>query len=200
MESLQGRFQLLFKITIIFAFLGLAVFTQDAGAQPPNDECVTAIEVFDGVTPYDNINASDSAPGWTCAGGGSDVWFRYTATCTGEAVFETCNNGALPITDYDSAIEIFDTGSCAEVGVAPVQCNDDDCGLQSSLTQVVNLGDTYLIRVGGFIGSQGTGHLEINCLSPITNVPTLSEWGLIAMAGVLGLVGFMVMRRRKVTA
>ncbi len=35
---------------------------------------------------------------------------------------------------------------------------------------------------------------------PVSNVPTLSEWGLIAMAGVLGIVGFMVMRRRKVTA
>ena len=34
----------------------------------------------------------------------------------------------------------------------------------------------------------------------LTNVPTLSEWGLIAMAGVLGIVGFMVIRRRKVTA
>ena len=32
------------------------------------------------------------------------------------------------------------------------------------------------------------------------NVPTLSQWGLIAMAGILGIVGFMVMRRRKVTA
>jgi len=32
------------------------------------------------------------------------------------------------------------------------------------------------------------------------NVPTLSEWGLIAMAGILGIVGFMVIRRRKVTA
>jgi len=31
-------------------------------------------------------------------------------------------------------------------------------------------------------------------------IPTLSEWGLIAMAGVLGIVGFMVLRRRKVTA
>jgi len=31
-------------------------------------------------------------------------------------------------------------------------------------------------------------------------VPTLSEWGLIAMAGILGIVGFMVMRRREVTA
>lgn len=33
------------------------------------------------------------------------------------------------------------------------------------------------------------------------NIPTLSEWGLIAMAGVLGIAGFIVaMRRRKVTA
>ena len=34
----------------------------------------------------------------------------------------------------------------------------------------------------------------------VTNVPTISEWGLIAMAGILGIVGFMVIRRRKITA
>lgn len=31
-----------------------------------------------------------------------------------------------------------------------------------------------------------------------SSVPTLSQWGLIAMAGILGIVGFMVIRRRKV--
>ena len=31
-------------------------------------------------------------------------------------------------------------------------------------------------------------------------VPTLSEWGLIAMAGILGILGFMILRRRKVMA
>jgi len=36
--------------------------------------------------------------------------------------------------------------------------------------------------------------------SALFNVPTLSEWGLIAMAGILGIVGFMVIRRRKVTS
>ena len=35
--------------------------------------------------------------------------------------------------------------------------------------------------------------------SPERNVPTLSELGLIAMAAILGIVGFIVMRR-KVTA
>jgi len=38
------------------------------------------------------------------------------------------------------------------------------------------------------------------CIDPITDVPTLSEWGLITMAGVLGIIGFMVIRRRKATA
>ena len=33
-----------------------------------------------------------------------------------------------------------------------------------------------------------------------STIPTLSEWGLIAMAGILGIAGFMVMRRRKLTA
>jgi len=38
-------------------------------------------------------------------------------------------------------------------------------------------------------------------LTPITRgIPTLSEWGLIAMAGILGIVGFLVIRRRKVTS
>ncbi len=32
----------------------------------------------------------------------------------------------------------------------------------------------------------------------VPTIPTLSEWGLLAMAGILGIVGFMVMRRRAV--
>ena len=32
------------------------------------------------------------------------------------------------------------------------------------------------------------------------SIPTLSEWGLIAMAGILEILGFMIIRRRKVTA
>ncbi|TDJ01853.1 MAG: IPTL-CTERM sorting domain-containing protein [Candidatus Dadabacteria bacterium] len=31
-------------------------------------------------------------------------------------------------------------------------------------------------------------------------IPTLSQWGFIAMAGILGIVGFMVLRRRTVAA
>jgi len=35
---------------------------------------------------------------------------------------------------------------------------------------------------------------------PVEKVPTLSEWGLMAMAGVLGIISLLAIRRRKVTA
>lgn len=31
------------------------------------------------------------------------------------------------------------------------------------------------------------------------NVPTLSQWGLIATAGLLGIIGFIIIRRRQLT-
>jgi hypothetical protein len=38
-------------------------------------------------------------------------------------------------------------------------------------------------------------------VAPIASpIPTLSEWGLIAMAGVLGIVGYIIIRRRRVSA
>jgi len=51
----------------------------------------------------------------------------------------------------------------------------------------------------GFLDHDTKG-LAFDCAVPPSNVPTLSEWGLITMAGILGIVGFLVMRRRKVTA
>lgn len=38
-------------------------------------------------------------------------------------------------------------------------------------------------------------------VSPITSsIPTMSEWGLAAMAAVLGIAGYIIARRRKVSA
>ena len=49
-------------------------------------------------------------------------------------------------------------------------------------------------------GTDGFGNITKFIFIQITSIPTLSEWGLIAMAGILGIVGFMVIRRRKATA
>ncbi len=62
---------------------------------------------------------------------------------------------------------------------------------------------TALNEVDGIEVTGGPPYVcgDVDCrpviLSPI---PTLSEWGLIAMAGILGIVGYLVIRRRKVTA
>jgi hypothetical protein len=34
----------------------------------------------------------------------------------------------------------------------------------------------------------------------VETIPTLSEWGLVAMAGILAIAGLLFMRRRKATA
>ena len=46
------------------------------------------------------------------------------------------------------------------------------------------------------------GSIAIEGVDPcvIPQIPTLSEWGLVALAGVLGIVGFIVARRRMVKA
>jgi len=55
--------------------------------------------------------------------------------------------------------------------------------------------DTIVIEFAGFLFD--SLFVPDQKLRPI---PTLSEWGLIVMAGILGIVGFMVIRRRKLTA
>jgi hypothetical protein len=53
------------------------------------------------------------------------------------------------------------------------------------------------------VPDEGTFPLESDQVEKIwvipSNVPTLSEWGLISMAAILGIVGFMVIRRNKAT-
>jgi len=67
-------------------------------------------------------------------------------------------------------------------------CNSDEGGPPSTEGQIL---DWYEVVNRAFD----------QCPEPEPRaIPTLSEWGLMAMAGVLGIVGFMVMRRRKVTA
>jgi len=55
---------------------------------------------------------------------------------------------------------------------------------------------------GTFFQDQICNDATGQCVQPAINtpIPTISEWGLITMAGILGIIGFMVIRRRKVAA
>jgi hypothetical protein len=89
------------------------------------------------------------------------LWYSYTTGGLSETLsVDTCNGN----TGYDSALEVFD--AC---GGASVTCNDDFCGLQSTINWAGTANTTYFIRVGGFNGNAGTGELT---LTATPNAPT----------------------------
>ena len=122
---------------------------------PANDECAGAIQVFAGANgPFDTSLSSSSSQPWPCAGGGSDLWYRFTALGSGSMTVDTCASA-----NYDSALEIF-SGTCG--ALVSLACNDDTCGLSSSVTVNVLAGQTYYIRLGGYAGAAGSSGLNIS--------------------------------------
>ncbi len=124
---------------------------------PPNDDCSGAIaincnSITNGTTQYATADATapfcstslTSAPG---------VW--YTVTGSGGSM-----TAALCGSAYDTKIGVF-TGTCGalvcEAG------NDDDCGLQSSVTWASTSGTTYYILVTGYSTNSGAYSLEVVC-------------------------------------
>ena len=83
------------------------------------------------------------------------------------------------------------------------QCGDIEFVFFGSISTKLEAGDTgtevYTDNIEEAQWQACTIALRMQSMPP-SNIPTLSEWGLIAMAGILGIVGFMVIRRRKVTA
>ena len=149
---------------------------------PINDDCSAALPIFNGTTAFSTIGATtdgfEVAPG-ACNDSGAtqtaaDIWYRYTATCTGTLRVTTCAQlGGF--TDYDSDIVIYIDGACPPPDSSRVGCNDDDpnnpCGIDppfasTAMAPVVS-GQTYLVRVGGFQSKKldfGTGVLNVTCM------------------------------------
>lgn len=137
---------------------------------PPNDECGGALPIFNGVTPIDNSAATTSVniPGAACIFGGfvnfrKDLWYSYTATCTGMVTVHTCaTTGAVT----DTVLSVF-TGPCTALD--EVGCDDDSCsgnvnGDRSVVTFLATAGVEYKIRVGTFgTNAGGPMVLTISC-------------------------------------
>ena len=73
------------------------------------------------------------------------------------------------------------------------------CDLEAYTTELNNVAEISVSPDPPYICSP-----SIDCTPPppptAAAVPTISEWGLIAIAVVLGIVGYLVMSRRKVSA
>ena len=95
------------------------------------------------------------------------------------------------------------TGPRRRLGGGP---NNGECSPNDNCTTDANgeVSWTYSSLIPGtdtIVASIGDTDIDSNTVEKIWEtvpIPTLSQWGLIAMAGILGIVGFMVMGRRKV--
>jgi cysteine-rich repeat protein len=106
---------------------------------------------------------------------------------------EECDDGNASPTDGCDSMCMVENGWVCEIPGAP--CRQITCG--DGLVEGEEECDDGNLEDGDGCSSA--------CLveeppPTVTAIPTLSQWGLITMAGVLGIVGFMVIRRRKVTA
>jgi len=73
--------------------------------------------------------------------------------------------------------------------------SDVDCaGVGMEVTNIENGIEVECVEDGG------AGTCRFTNSQVVSEIPTLSEWGLIAMAGILGIAALMVIRRRRVTA
>ncbi len=132
--------------------LGLGLLAGVAAAQGSNS-CGSA-QAINGVGLFAFNNSAATADNASCSMG-RDVWFRWTAPSTGNFTVSTCGQ-----TSIDSYLAVFGSTSCPPTN--QLGCNDDSCGLQSSITFAATSGTQYLIEVGVYSNSAGgTGNIEI---------------------------------------
>lgn len=153
---------------------GCSATCQTEASGIANDACATPISVSDGTLLFSNVGATTDGPlepnqcdFFSNTNIVSDIWYCYTATCTGQAIVSLCGSG------YDTKMAVYNGCACpnADINVDnPIDCSDDDCGSGTDNTQSRVIfpavtGQSYMVRVGGFFGnrSQGEGRLTIRC-------------------------------------
>lgn len=158
--------------------LALAGANEPIAATPPNDECENAISISgEGVFSFDSTGATASPqPPLGCnyesdAGFEADVWFTWMPERMGYTEVATC--GA---TTVDTKIAIHDL-DCATLD-AVLECDDDGCLYQSTVTFYAVLGQPYLIRIGTNPGlAGGEGSFRIGRGEPYPVPPDPTEFG-----------------------
>lgn len=170
----------------------LEVLFEEITDPPINDDCANATAITGPVTEFTNVDASGSSFGFplSCSDANgpevfSDVWFSWTAPCTGFATIATCNSG------FDSRLGVYSADSgCPGSGSTPVSCGDDVCGDDASVVFLVLEGQSFLVRVGSpNENDEGQGVLFVDC-DPIGGNPCpedLNDDGVVTGAD-LGLL------------
>jgi len=158
-------------ILLIAGSLLIPSFSDSAHAQCALSICKSAPEI---VVPFDD---EDLVFNFSSTQGDFSTLFDLTANS--ECFFEAFSGSDLEIVEEPKPGWILDDVVCSDSALVSVTPIENGVSLDC-------LGGTEISC--SFINVRGSE----------TNIPTLSEWGMIAVAGGLGLVGvFFAMRRKR---
>jgi hypothetical protein len=152
------------------------VLTVSGDATPANDSCATpeVLASASGSTAGTTVGATginqstSTGTNPSCAGSTAvfDVWYEYTAPCSGNYTFATCGS-------FDTVVSVhtgcMDATTANQLGTA---CNNDGatgCAPGSSLSTALVGGTTYKIRVAGFTGKNAGGAFTLTWSAPDTD-------------------------------
>jgi len=135
------------------------------------DECASPIAINGaGPHPFDNCCATTGVEGqneglclfFSTTGFDNDIWYTWgPAASSGTTQVSLCGQ-----TTADTRLAVFDGTGCPVDGTA-IACNDDSCGLQSSLTFNATAGNFYTFHLGNYPGALcGSGTFEVTTLAP----------------------------------
>jgi hypothetical protein len=138
---------------------GVLTISCEGDVEPPasKDDCVNARPIGE-VTdmPFDTTDSTFDGPGLCMRS--PNVWFCYTASCTGDATVSLLGSS------YDTKLAIYDGCECYPTAYDLIGCNDDFGGsYQSEITFAAVAGNQYLIEIGGYASWTGQGILNISC-------------------------------------
>ncbi|MHC4438037.1 MAG: GEVED domain-containing protein [Planctomycetota bacterium] len=140
--------------------VGDGVLTVSSEGEPPasnNDECHNAkpiAEITD--LPFDTIGATRDGPQHCMYS--SNLWYCYTASCTGEVVVDLAGSS------FDTMLAVYEGCDCETAWENMIECNDDaDNSYQSKIIFDAVAGNQYLIEVGGYGLEAGQGILNVSC-------------------------------------
>jgi len=154
MKWLQSKLALACGLILLFVFGAANVAF---AASPPNDDCDDAKGIGNVTNlSFNTTNATHDGPGHYIDS--PNVWYCYTATCTGCATVSLSGSG------FDTKLAVYDGCGCYPSQNDLIKSNDDFNGQQSQITFAVKAGSQYLIEIGGFSPStKGQGVISISC-------------------------------------
>ena len=139
--------------------VGEGIITVSSTGQPPstnNDYCQNAKQIAEVTNmPFETTSASQDGP-QLCMHS-PNLWYCYTASCTGQATV------SLAGSSYDTMLAVYDGCGCYPTSNDLIECNDDAVGFQSEIVFDVVAGNQYLIEVGGYGLGVGQGLLSVSC-------------------------------------